>query len=369
MNVLNAAVFVAIGLIVGAAQPARADEAAAPPALAKRFDSELPALLKKTGVPSVSFARIENGRLAFVATYGEQSPGVAATQDTLYNIASMTKPLAAEVVLQLASDGIVSLDESMATAWVDPDLAQDERSKQLTPRLALSHRTGLPNWRYQTGDTLRFLHAPGETVGYSGEGYQYVARFAEKKTGKPFDALMRERLFQPLGMTRTTFRDEARLHGAYALPTDKAGKTLPADFASADWNAADDLYTTPSDYARFMLDVIRGDHLSADIAAQRRQVQADTRANTCAGAKAAHCPDAVGFGLGWEVLRFGERTVLMHTGMDKGEFTLGYIDLADRSGTVIFTNSAVGYQTVLPILEMIGKQPEFVAYLRTQAGQ
>ena len=61
--------------------------------------------------------------------------------------------------------------------------------------------------------------------------------------------------------------------------------------------------------------------------------------------------------------------MLMHTGMDKGEFTLGYIDLSDRSGTVIFTNSAIGYRTVLPILDLLGKNPEFVAYLRSQAGQ
>lgn len=388
MKMFNAAVLAMLALGPLAAPRAMADEArapaqtatpdpappptrtAAPPPseLRQRFDRELPALLKKTAVPSVSIARFEQGRLVFAAAYGEQSPGVAASTGTIYNIASMTKPLAAEVLLQLASEDRLSLDESMAGAWLDPDLAGDERAALLTPRLALSHRSGLPNWRYQTDGKLRFLHAPGETAGYSGEGYQYLARFAEKKTHQGFDTLMRERLFKPLGMADTGYREEPRLRDRYAQPTDQDGKPVPPDF-SVPWNAADDLHATASDYARFMIDVARGDRLSPAIAQQRRQVQTDTRASACAGAKAAHCADAVGFGLGWEVLRFGQHDMLMHTGMDKGEFTLGYIDLSDRSGTVIFTNSAIGYRTVLPILDLLGKNPEFVAYLRSQAGQ
>lgn len=337
-------------------------------ALRARFDREFPPLLAKAGVPSVSIAHIENGKVIFTAAYGVQRPGVPATTRTLYNIASMTKPIAAEVVLQLASDGLFSLDASMAPAWVDPDITDDERHKLLTPRIALSHRTGFPNWRYLTKDKLIFQYAPGEGVGYSGEGYEYVARFAEKKNGRSFDTLVRERIFKPFGMKDSSFRREQRFENRYAIPTEENGTLRKLDFTEAGWDAADNLYTTPSDYARFMIAVMRHSRLDAAIAQQREQVQADDRAKHCDGEKAKTCPDALGFGLGWEVLHFGDKTLLMHTGQDYGEFTFGYINPADRTGTVLFTNSAVGYRLVLPVLRRFGRDPELVAYLRAQAG-
>ena len=115
-------------------------------------------LLKAKRVESVSMALIRDGRLAFSHAAGHARQGVPATVDTLYNIASLAKPLSAEVALQLAERGAISLDENMSTAWRDPDLAQDARADQLTPTVALSHRTGFANWRQ---GKLRFERAPG----------------------------------------------------------------------------------------------------------------------------------------------------------------------------------------------------------------
>jgi len=58
----------------------------------------------------------------------------------------------------------------------------------------------------------------------------------------------------------------------------------------------------------------------------------------------------------------------MHTGMDEGVFTLAYVNLAHGNGTVLFTNSANGPQIVLPLLERIGEDRAFVAFLRRTAG-
>src|SRR5690606_29398864 len=97
-----------------------------------------------------------------LAAWGERVPGERASADTLFNVASMAKPVSAEAVLRLASAGVFTLDEAMASAWIDPDLAADPRHRLLTPRLSLSHRSGLPNWRYETDGVLRFLREPGE---------------------------------------------------------------------------------------------------------------------------------------------------------------------------------------------------------------
>ena len=80
-----------------------------------------------------------------------EAKGVPATTRTLYNVASLSKPIFAETIHRLAAAGRLSLDEPMSAYWVDPDVANDPRHERLTPRIALSHRTGFKNWRYQTG--------------------------------------------------------------------------------------------------------------------------------------------------------------------------------------------------------------------------
>ena len=148
--------------------------------------------------------------------YGEAAPGVSASNTTLYNIASLSKPISAEVILRLASAGKLSLDEPMWRYWIDPDLAADPRAKLLTPRMALDHQTGFANWRRETGGRLALIRDPGTAFGYSGEGYQYVARFAEKKTGQPFEKLAQTLVFDPAGMTRTAYTDRPWMNGHMA---------------------------------------------------------------------------------------------------------------------------------------------------------
>jgi CubicO group peptidase (beta-lactamase class C family) len=94
---------------------------ALPPADARaQIDAHVAEWLKESDVPSVAVAYIKEGKVASTAVYGEQSPGVTATEKTLYNMASLTKPVTAETVLRLASAGKLSLDEPMAPYWVDP---------------------------------------------------------------------------------------------------------------------------------------------------------------------------------------------------------------------------------------------------------
>lgn len=161
-----------------AALPSAAWSQAPVQAAPKSLSVSIPEVLASTHVASVSFAEIVNGRVTIAEAFGEQSLGVPATTSTLYNIASMTKPISAEIILRLASQGRLSLDEPMYLYWTDPDIANDERRKLLTPRLVLSHRTGFPNWRRETGGRLAFIRTPGTAYGYSGEGFEYVARFA-----------------------------------------------------------------------------------------------------------------------------------------------------------------------------------------------
>ena len=190
---------------------------------------EITALLKDNAVPSVSFALIKSGRIVQADALGEQSPGVRATTETLYNIASLTKPLTAEIIMRMVATGVFGLDDPMYPAFVDPDVAADPRNRLLTPRLALTHQTGFPNWRGKDG--LKFLRDPGTGYGYSGEGYQYVAHFAEKKTGQSFEALADHYLLRADRLANTSYVDQPWFKGRIAIPTAADGTPLEPHIA------------------------------------------------------------------------------------------------------------------------------------------
>ena len=149
-KVLAVVVMGCMGAALAAGQ--RMEHSTAPTVAAKEngraaMDAHAAEWLKESDVPSVAVAYIKDGKVAWTAVYGEQSPGVPATRKTLYNLASLTKPITAETVSRLASAGKLSLDESMSPFWLDPDIKDDPWSKLLTPRLCLSHQTGFANWR------------------------------------------------------------------------------------------------------------------------------------------------------------------------------------------------------------------------------
>lgn len=329
------------------------------------LDHDMPDLLKTNQVASVSIARVEHGELVATAAYGSQRAGVAATPATLYNVASLTKPITAEVVLQLAARGKLALDESISSTWIDPDLLGDPRHRQLTPRLALSHRTGFPNWRREVGGHLAFVHNPGD-LGYSGEGFEYLARFVEKKTNETLDVLARELVFAPAGMTETSYVHEFWFDKRVAIPTRVDGTTVSPTFVSKA-NAADLVYSTARDYAKFLIGVMRHNGLPAELEAERDRIQVSTLAHDCPQQYVAACPRDAGFGLAWQVMDFPDGKVLMHTGKDTGVATFAYVNLTDQSATVILTNSDNGLNLVIPILEHLNVDPELLAYLRAQS--
>ena len=115
---------------------------------ASALDRDLESILKKHKINTAGIAIIKNGNVAWQGYFGQQSSEVPASANTLFNVASITKTVTAETVLKLVSQGKISLDESMANYWVDPDLKNDPELSKLTPRMALTHTTGFPNWRF-----------------------------------------------------------------------------------------------------------------------------------------------------------------------------------------------------------------------------
>jgi CubicO group peptidase (beta-lactamase class C family) len=322
------------------------------------IDAHATEWLKESDVPSLAVAYIEDQRVKWTAVYGEQSPGVPATAKTLYNMASLTKPVTAETVLRLASAGRLSLNEPMWPFWLDPDLKDDPRSKLLTPRLCLSHQTGFANWRRMTGGVLKIQWDPGTQTGYSGEGFNYVGRFTEKKLGKPFDLLAQEMVFDPIGMSETSYTAKDWQAGRLAVPHGPKG-VKPIDVVAQAWNGADLLRTTIQDYAKFVVSVIHDQGLTREIAAERATLTRDRMKpealkNVCSVAgEPGHCLVTAGMGLGWEVETLNGEKILDHDGSDWGVKTFVMFVPARGIGVVVFTNGENGNAVIKRVVEAL----------------
>ena len=343
----------------GLAKPQTAALGVRAPADAReQIDAQVAEWLKESDVPSVAVAYVKDGKVAWTAVYGEQSPGVAATEKTLYNMASLTKPVTAETVLRLASAGKLSLDERMAPYWVDPDIKDDPWTPLLTPRLCLSHQTGFANWRRMTGGVLKMRWQPGTQTGYSGEGYNYVGRFTEKKMGKPFDALAQEMVFNPVGMRDTSYTAQEWYSGRLAVPRGPKGET-PINPVAKTWNGADLLRTTIADYAKFVVSVMHNDGLTKEIAAERATmtrdlVKPDELEKACkAAGETGRCTVTAGMGLGWEVETVNGEKILNHDGSDWGVKTFAMFVPSQGIGVVVFTNGENGNAVIKKVVQVL----------------
>ena len=334
------------------------------------------ASLKKHKAAAIGITIIKRGEITWTGTFGEQAPGVAATSTTMFNVASLAKPITAEVAMRLVSAGKISLDESISDAWIDPDIANDPRHKKLTPRLLISHQTGFPNWRFQNKDKkLAFTAEPASGFTYSGEGYEYLRRFMEKKTGKSFEALVAETVFTPISMTNASFSERSWMHNRHAVPMNRNGEFKPADLAKEGMpNAADNLFVTTNDYAKFMIAVVKNEGLNSAIAIERLRKQTEIPAPAACQPSSEKlnvigCPDITEFGLGWITYRFGERKILSNSGNDWGEFAIVYIAPATGDGMVIFVNGGNGVPVAMDAMALLDPDSLVAAFGRAQMGR
>lgn len=296
---------------------------------------EIRQLMADNNVPVLGLGLIRDGRLEEVKVFGSLKAGAPAPPDTIFNVASLTKPVVAVLALRLVSAGEWRLDEPLDKYWVDPDVKDDPRHKLLTTRLVLTHRTGFPNWRRAGGSKkLAFEFEPGSRYQYSGEGFEYLRRALEAKFKQPIEALAAGQLFGPLRMSETRFVwgdgvEEAR----YAVGHDQRGNAYPVDKVRRA-NAADDLLTTVGDYGKFIVSVLKGEGLSWDVFAEMTRPQLKVKEDKY-------------FGLGWGVydnLGAGGEYALAHSGSDKGASTQVFVLPKSKRALIILTNVDEGYK-------------------------
>jgi CubicO group peptidase (beta-lactamase class C family) len=243
----------------------------------KALDAEIDRLIVAGKIPGLAVAVIDNGKVAHVVAKGVRNEkGDPLTTDTIMYAASLTKMAFAYYVLMLVDDGKVDLDKSIAEYLPRPlpaypkyaDLAVDERWKTITLRRLLTHSSGLADQRfYDPENKFRFNLEPGSRYAYSNEGINLAQFVIEESLSLKVGDEMNRRLFQPLGMTRSSmiWRDDFK--GNLADGVHEDGKWEAHDDRSS-VKAAGSLDTTIADMGKLAAAMVSGFGLSAKARAE-----------------------------------------------------------------------------------------------------
>lgn len=324
--------------------------------------------MRLASVPGLAMAVVADGAVD-ARGYGVRRAGTedVVMEDTVFEAASLTKPVFAYLVHRMAEEGAIDLGRPLGEYLALPN-ADDARARTITARHVLSHSGGWRNWRFAREHVLTADFEPGARFSYSGEGYYFLQRVVETIAGRAISALVRERVFAPLGMAGSSlvWRPEldARLAGphsgrgdpfdSYNVRIARAFRGMEAEWGRPleEWTAADveraivrvdantppfpnfvvpnaaaSLVTTARDYGVFLR------HLLGDGApVLARMMEPQVRINEAL---------RWGLGIGLEEMEDG-RTLFWHWGDNPGfkNFVVG--DPAAGRALVVFANANSG---------------------------
>lgn len=293
---------------------------------------ELNEWIRKSGVHTVGIGKISKGALTDIEIIQTENEKNRATVNTIFNVASLTKPLVTAYVLMLSESGSWDLDAPLCKFFTDPDVASDPNSKLLTTRHVLSHQTGFPNWRGNSADgKLHFEFKPGTKYQYSGEGFEYLHSALESKFKPPMEVMVEKFILDSLDMhsTRFIWSDDMDTSQC-ALGHDADGHVYPWPKRKRA-NAADDLLTTIPDYGHFLAALMNHELIGDSLFNEMITPQVKTKENKY-------------FGLGFERYDLGHgEYALSHGGSDKGVQCIVFLLPQTKDGLLIFTNQDNGY--------------------------
>jgi CubicO group peptidase (beta-lactamase class C family) len=334
--------------------------------------------MSRWGVPSVSYAVVEDGRIAAAQAHGVLRAGGAemATPDTLYQAASLSKSVAAAAALVLVQHGDLALDEDVnrrLTSWHLPEsLLIRDRPVTLRRLLGMTAGISVPGFfGYPPGTPLptleqildgkpparsppvRVVAPPGTAESYSGGGYEVVEALIGDATGKPFTEVAATTVLQPLGMAASGFDQPlpAARKAQAAQGHKLEGIPLPGGWNVFPERAAAGLWATAPDLARFLIGLIQS---------VRAAPGALFRPETI---RAMLTPvDGFGSGLGGALRGSDRARVFMKRGHNLGYMNYMLLFPETGQGAVVLTNSEQGDHLIEPLLRSLATVHDWPAF-------
>lgn len=298
-------------------------------------------LIQKYEVPGLSIAILQDGKTVYQGLHGVKANDTHSpiNENTIFEAASLSKPLFALAVLKLVEQGKLELDAFAHTYLPYDDIAYDERYKKITIRMLLSHQGGFPNWR--NGQQLKILFEPGSQFQYSGEGFTYLTKIVEQLTGKSLNQVMQELIFSPLQMNRSSYIWKTQFDANYAAPHNNLGEPF-SKRRPKQGNAAYSLQTTANDFAKALEALLGNQIINQEMLTQLSTPQIPIKNY-----------QALGWGLGWGTQQTAKGNAIWQWG-DNGNFkAFVMIYPESKTGLVYFTNSANGLKLIPDLTKLV----------------
>jgi CubicO group peptidase (beta-lactamase class C family) len=338
--------------------------------LIAQLERSIPQLMKEGEVPGLAIALIRDSKILWQRGFGLKSVETREPVDdqTVFEAASLSKPVFAYAVLRMVDRGQLDLDAPLTKYLPGAYVENDPRLNLITARMVLSHRTGFPNWRPR-GGPLRIHFTPGERFSYSGEGFVFLQKVVERVMGQPLDEVMRKLVFEPLGMTSSSYVWMQSFDQRKATGHNPAGAATERR-KPGEANAASSLQTTVGDYSRFLIAIMNGTGLKKETAREmlHAQVAVDEGGSNAIDRATGKLSPFISWGLGWGLEQTAEGQTFWHWGSNNDDvkcFTVSYEK--EKAGLVVFTNSGNGLSIVSEIVNQAlgGTHPAF-AWTRTE---
>lgn len=322
-------------------------------------------------VPGLSIALFDEGRIQWARGYGvrDVASGAPVDASTLFQAASVSKPVSSVGLFLLAERGTIALDDDVnlhLRGWQVPE-NDFTRIEKVTPRRIVTHMAGLTGHGfggYAPGAPLPSLPrildgqppadspavrvdaVPGTVERYSGGGFVVMQLLMEERSGQAFAPLMRELVLKRAGMRDSTFEQPlpATLKDRAAAGHQEGGARIPGGANVYPEQAAAGLWTTPSDLARFMLAVGRS---------YRGEPQPLLSPSS---AKAMLTEVPGGSGQGFGLSGSGEGFRYRHDGGNAGFRAYAVAFAGSGRGVVLMTNSDSGMQLINEVTQAISRQ-------------
>jgi CubicO group peptidase (beta-lactamase class C family) len=336
--------------VLGSVAPRAAVAEAPPPPTVRELEGLL-AAFDVPGVAVVTLKGCEPEGQAIVAGRASLDPARPVKPATVFEAASLSKPVFAWLVMQLADEKIIDLDRPLAETFPYARIPDKAAYARLTPRMVLTHRTGLPNWVdegtsfHGRSAPIAFNEPPDTAYSYSGEAFQLLQAFVEKKTGRTLQALFRERLGRwmpqssftrplPAGIEPSRGYRSARQAGGGRDMVNLTDRAM----------AASSLATTAQDYARFLSLVCKREGLS--------RAAYDDMLRPQSPVPPGESPFRTSYGLGWAIADLGGGETLVGHDGSNGEYRAfaGFVP-ESRDGIVVLTNGANGKALIDALLQ------------------
>ena len=291
-------------------------------------------------IPGLSLAVINNNDIVYQEVFGvtNMETGEKVDENTIFEAASLSKPVFAYLVMKMVEKGLLDLDKPMYKYLPHPGISEESQEwyKLLTPRMILSHSSGFPNWAKDQKIKLAFK--PGTDFSYSGEAYQYLAAVVGQLNGvgweEGLNQVFLDEVAEPLGMEHTSFTwtDYIEEHKAMGHQN---GKTTDKLEHGKSFGAGYSLHSNAQDYAKFLVAMLQQKGLQKGLIEEMLKEQNHFKDDNPIKEEVGQ----TGWGLGFAQKPTENGTIYLHTG-NNHDFQAYCMILPDKDfGLVLFTNS------------------------------